>query len=124
MNKQIKIVKDTLHNHHKNKWQKTLEGIKPNDPKLFKIKKGLLSKKTAIHPLLGPSGLVYDSASKAELFAIELDKQFSCPTGFDSIISPSDVWKIIKSLPKKSHPAQTVYPTLPYATPLKPHYYT
>lgn len=106
-------------------WTNTIETLKPNDPKLFKINRSLIEKKLAIHPLRGPKGLVFDPSTKAELFASELETQFTCPTGLGSLdsevlntitildrphpreispISPTEVWEIIKHLPKRKSP--------------------
>lgn len=106
-------------------WTNKIETLKPNDPKLFKINRSLITKKPAIHPLMGPKGLVFDPRTKAELFASELETQFACPTelGFldsevintisildhphlreISSIFPTEVWEIIKYLPKKKSP--------------------
>lgn len=125
LNQQTEIVRQKLTDHRANEWHQTIDNLKPNDPKLFKINRGLISNKQAKHPLQGSNGLVYDPKDKAELFASELVRQFSCPTGVDFTdkivedqikvlklqhpklvqpISPVEVWETIRKLPGKKAP--------------------
>lgn len=40
----------------------------------YRINRGVIFNKSPKHPLLGPSGLIYDPATKSELFSMELEK--------------------------------------------------
>jgi hypothetical protein len=125
LNKQSELVRQKLTDHCNREWHHTLDSLRPNDPKLFRINRGLITKKPANHPLHGPNGLVYDPRLKAELFAAELQQQFTCPPGTDNInlevsektaklrqphprdvqsFTPGEVWDVIKSLPRRKAP--------------------
>lgn len=124
-NRQSKLVRDSLQTHSNSEWTNTLENLKPNDPKIFRINRSLINKKSAERPLHGPSGLSYDNEAKATIFASTLEDQFTCPPGSDAIeehvaqnllfldqhhphsltpISPIEVWNIIKKLPRRKAP--------------------
>lgn len=124
-NHQAEIVRNSLKNYRSDLRKLTIENLKSNDPKLFKINRSLISKKPATRPLLGPNGLVFDPEKMANLFASELEVQFSCPSGTDAInnyalaissildqphvkeiphFSPNEVWEVIKTLTKRKAP--------------------
>lgn len=123
MNKQTELVRTKLTNHRQKQWHRTIENLRPNDLKLFKLNRRLIEKTPAAQPLLSPDGLVFEPETKAELFVSELEKQFTCPPGpfatnqlvkdqisildqphSRSPITPHEIWNIIKTLPKKKSP--------------------
>lgn len=57
-NNQIAKLKTILEKHKENKWHSFLSQWKHNDPRIFKINKGLINKKSLTHPLIGNQGLV------------------------------------------------------------------
>lgn len=104
---------------------KIIEYLRPNGPKIYKINLSLIEKKTAKHPLLSPTGLMFDPLTKVKLFTEELEKQLQCSRNVHHVthsviestkvlnlphtkdvqhITPNEVWNIIKVLPRKKDP--------------------
>jgi len=68
--------------HRENDWNDLLGNVKPNDPKIYKITKGLTHKRVTTEPLLGPNGLVFDPETKLKylletLFISQLNYPYS-----------------------------------------------
>lgn len=132
-NHQTQKVKILLENHRTNKWDSLLASLKPNDPKIYKINKSLINRKSPNQPIRNQQGLVYDPKDKAELFADTLAAQFTCPPnpsihedeveetthninsrGVTPIqpISPNEIKSIFKHLPRRKAPGPDMIPNV------------
>jgi hypothetical protein len=122
LNCKIKFIRLILKTHRADEWDRFLDTLDAQDGSIYKLNKKLLNKTPAVHPLIGPNGLMYKDVDKAELFADTFEHQFMPTTGPDipavntfihSLRSPSQaacyttpgtVQKIINQIPKRKAP--------------------
>uniref|UniRef100_A0A2S2NJB5 Putative RNA-directed DNA polymerase n=1 Tax=Schizaphis graminum TaxID=13262 RepID=A0A2S2NJB5_SCHGA len=77
LNAKIKLIRLMLQTHREDEWDKYLNSINHNENSIYKLNRGLLKKRPATHPLLGPNGLSYSAKEKSEIIADSLERQFS-----------------------------------------------
>lgn len=81
-NHQTSLVKNLMDKFRNLEWERFLSTSKPNDPKIFKINKSLITKNPPTTPLKNNQGtLVFEPHEKAELLTNTLAEQFNCPSG-------------------------------------------
>ena len=115
-----------LQTHRKDEWDKYLNSLNHSENSIYKLNRGLLKKRPATHPLLGPNGLSYSAVEKTEIIADSLERQFSTFQGQDipevtestttirgSVIkkpylftTPGSIQKIISKLEKNKAPGR------------------
>jgi len=66
-----------LKTHRQDEWDKYLNSLNHNVNSIYKLNRGLLKKRPATRPLLGPNGLSYSAEEKTEIIADSLERQFS-----------------------------------------------
>jgi len=62
-----------LQTHKLDEWDKYLNSLNYSKNSIYKLNRGLLKKRPATHPLLGPNGLSYSAEEKTELIADSLE---------------------------------------------------
>jgi len=122
LNCKIKFIRLILKTHRADEWDHFLDTLDTQDGSIFKLNKKLLNKTPAVHPLIGPNGLMYKDEEKVELFADTYERQFKSTTGpvipevntfIHSLLSstqtacytsPGTVQQIINRIPKRKAP--------------------
>lgn len=121
---QIAHVRLLLKKHYQNEWNTFSSSLNFQVRSLYKLNRHLLRKTPASVPLKNVSGQkIYDSRSKAELFADTMEAQFTENQGEDNpevatslnqlnsiktrssmYSTPREIWQIIKKLPPAKAP--------------------
>jgi len=114
LNSKIKFIRLILKTHRDDEWDHFLDTINAKDGSIYKL--------NAVHPLIGPNGLMYKDEDKVELFADTYENQFKLTTGpvipevttFTHSLrsspktvcytSPGTVQQIINQIPKRKAP--------------------
>jgi len=118
-----------MQSHRYNEWVNFLKNIDPTSEgwtKIYKLNKKLMHKRPAVHPLSDNQNILhYDAATKLEIFANSMEKQFQTPdhtTQTDLLVknaieehikipytkniffSPGEIQYTIKKLPSQKAP--------------------
>lgn len=102
LNAKILFIRNILTTHKQDEWDKFLNSTNHIQNSIYKINKCLLNKRPASHPLVGPSGLVFSSSEKSELFADSLESQFTTNPGPD-LPDVNTTMSIIQNCPLTNH---------------------
>lgn len=126
-NAQVSHVKDILSRHRISEWNTFTATLNFQNKSIYKLNRRLLHKPPPCQPLKTPDGInIYDSKSKAELFADTMYNQFQNNPGpplpevansilklrdtnsppSDIYVSPKEVWNIVKRLPPAKAPGE------------------
>ncbi|GBO39415.1 RNA-directed DNA polymerase from mobile element jockey [Araneus ventricosus] len=75
-NKLSEEIKNDIEVWDNNRWKELLQGLNTEDISLFNMARKLTKKYVSIPPILGPSGLVFSCADKADIFRNALEESF------------------------------------------------
>ncbi|GBM32324.1 RNA-directed DNA polymerase from mobile element jockey [Araneus ventricosus] len=75
-NKLSEEIKNDIEIWDNNRWKELLQGLNTEDISLFNMARKLTKKYVSIPPILGPSGLVFSCADKADIFRNALEESF------------------------------------------------
>ncbi|GBM39222.1 RNA-directed DNA polymerase from mobile element jockey [Araneus ventricosus] len=75
-NKLSEEIKNGVEIWDNNRWKELLQGLNTEDISLYNMARKLTKKYVSIPPILGPSGLVFSCADKADIFRSALEESF------------------------------------------------
>ncbi|GBN33462.1 RNA-directed DNA polymerase from mobile element jockey, partial [Araneus ventricosus] len=75
-NKLSEEIKNDIEIWDNNRWKELLQGLNTEDISLCNMARKLTKKYVSIPPILGPSGLVFSCADKADIFRSALEESF------------------------------------------------
>ncbi|GBM26398.1 putative RNA-directed DNA polymerase from transposon X-element [Araneus ventricosus] len=75
-NKLSEEIKNDIEIWDNNRWKELLQGLNTEDISLYNMARKLTKKYVSIPPILGPSGLVFSCADKADIFRSALEESF------------------------------------------------
>ncbi|GBN36011.1 hypothetical protein AVEN_158735-1 [Araneus ventricosus] len=75
-NKLTEEIKNDIENWDNNRWKELLQGLNTEDISLYNMARKLTKKFVSIPPILGPRGLVFSCADKANVFRNALEESF------------------------------------------------
>ncbi|GBO07605.1 putative RNA-directed DNA polymerase from transposon X-element [Araneus ventricosus] len=75
-NKLTEEIKNDIEIWDSNRWKELLQGLNTEDISLYNMARKLTKKYVIIPPILGPSGLVFPCADKADVFRNALEESF------------------------------------------------
>lgn len=108
LNREIQALTLSLKN---NSWSKKLQSLTPSDNSLWRTVKSIRNKTSPIPPLDSSNGKAFSDSDKANVLADSFSKSFSLPQDNPDPNIESAVSKTIGLLPIKSPPVTIIHPS-------------